>query len=407
MGFPASLAGSRVLNLGSLSPEDRDRFEDLGAAEVIEGTSPPDHGPAPPGGFDFIHCGALPVDGGQLLLLSELWRLAAPGASLLLGSRVLDEVDASRYLSVKATPASDLEWIPGRLALRWMVECSGFDLLHWFPEGPDLPQPAEPCAHLIARRSDRMPVFPEQAGSPLPELFTPAASPLESGEQLEQSAARLGPWVQGPFSLGGDLRIEGQMRSDLNWETIASELPPDLGGARVLDLGCNAGYNSFMLAARGAEYVLGCESSRFIEQARFLEGIYGSGVDFQATAWQQLEPQSQGRFDVVHCAGILHRELDPAGLMARLRELTAPGGTLLLGSTMLADPTMAELVRFVPRGHDGDREWRWVPGALALTAIAEAAGFEVSHRFGEVPGPRGEFDTISGYLRATRRKTYV
>jgi hypothetical protein len=69
---------------------------------------------------------------------------------------------------------------------------------------------------------------------------------------------------------------------------------------------------------------------------------------------------------------------------------------------MLADPTMAELVRFVPLGYDGDREWWWVPGALALSAIAEAAGFEVDCRFGEVPGPPGEFDTISGYLRATR-----
>ena len=243
---------------------------------------------------------------------------------------------------------------------------------------------------------------------PSPELFAsaPAARPRsECREQLEQSAARLGPWAQGPFLLGDDLRIEGQRRSDLSWETIAAELPPGLGGARVLDLGCNAGYNSFMFASRGAGYVLGCEPSRFIEQARFLEGIYGSGVDFQATAWQQLEPQIQGRFDLVHCAGMLHREPDPVGLMDRLHELTAPGGTLLLGSMMLADPAMAEHVRFVPLGYDGDSEWRWVPGALALSAIAEAAGFEVGARFGEAPGPPGELETVSGYLRATRRKT--
>jgi SAM-dependent methyltransferase len=224
----------------------------------------------------------------------------------------------------------------------------------------------------------------------------------ESEEQLEQRAAALGPWIQGPFLLGDNLRIEGQLRSDLSWRTIAAELSSDLSGARVLDLDSNAGYNSFMFAARGAEYVLGCESSRCIEQARFLEAIYGSGVDFQATTWQQLAPRSQGRFDLVHCAGILHRELDPVGLLARLHELTAPGGTLLLGSMMLADPTMAELVRFVPLGYAGDREWWWVPGALALSAIAEAAGFEVDRRFGEVPGPPGEFKTSSGYLRATR-----
>jgi tRNA (mo5U34)-methyltransferase len=240
---------------------------------------------------------------------------------------------------------------------------------------------------------------------PSPERFAPRPTPRarsESPEQIERNVARLGPWVQGPFLLGGSLRIEGQLSSDSSWRTIASGLPSDLSGARVLDLGCNAGYNSFMFSALGAEYVLGCEPSRFIEQARFLEAIYGSGVDFQATTWQQLEPRSQGRFDLVHCAGVLHRELDPVGLLARLHEMTAPGGTLLLGSMMLADPTLAELIRFVPLGYGGDREWWWVPGALALGATIEAAGFGVDRRFGEVPGPPGEFETTSGYLRATR-----
>jgi hypothetical protein len=165
-GLPASLAGSRVLNLGPLSPEDRHRFKGLGAEEVIEETSLLSQRPGPPGRFDFIHCGALPVSGRQLLVLSRLWRLAAPSASLLLGSRVLDDVQASRYLGVEATPASGLEWIPGRLALRWMVESSGFDVLHWLAEETVISVSSAPFAYLAARRSDRIPVFLEQAGSP-------------------------------------------------------------------------------------------------------------------------------------------------------------------------------------------------------------------------------------------------
>lgn len=173
-GLPASLAGSRVLNLGPLSPEDRHRFEGLGADGVIEETSPLGHRPGPPGGFDFIHCGALPVGGRQLLVLSRLWRLAAPSASLLLGSRVLDDVEASRYLGLEATSASGLEWIPGRLALRWMVESSGFDVLHWLAEETAIGDPSGPFAYLAARRSDRTPVFLEQARSPLGDDSSPA-----------------------------------------------------------------------------------------------------------------------------------------------------------------------------------------------------------------------------------------
>jgi hypothetical protein len=196
-GLPASLAGSRVLNLGPLSPEDRDRLEGLGAARVSEETSPLGNRPGPAGGFDFIHCGALPVGGRQLLVLSRLWHLAAPSASLLLGSRVLDDVEASRYLGVAATSASGLELIPGRLALRWMVECSGFDVLRWLAAKTVISDPSVPFAYLAARRSERIPVFVEHAGaasgddsSPAEEGGTNGAS-ANGGERDETHAQRV------------------------------------------------------------------------------------------------------------------------------------------------------------------------------------------------------------------------
>jgi hypothetical protein len=196
-GLPASLAGSRVLNLGLLGREDRDRFEGLGAEEIIEETSPLGDRPGPAGGFDFVHCGALPVDGRQLLVLSRLWRLAAPSASLLLGSRVLDDVEASRCLGVTATPASGFEWIPGRLALRWMVECAGFDVLRWLAAETVTGDPAVPLAYLTARRSDRIPVFFEHAGTASGDDSSPAeegranGASANGGERDETYAQRV------------------------------------------------------------------------------------------------------------------------------------------------------------------------------------------------------------------------
>jgi SAM-dependent methyltransferase len=183
---------------------------------------------------------------------------------------------------------------------------------------------------------------------------------------------------------------------------LGPEVPVDLAGSRLLDVGSNAGYDPFMFKLRGADHVLACEPFEFIEQALFLESVYRSGVDFQRIGWQQLDPDRHGSFDLVHCHGVLYHDLDPLGLLSRLWDMTVPGGTLLFGSMMHADSELAELVRFVPRAYYGDETWWFVPGRLALRAMIESAGFEVQGTFGEHPGPPGEFATLNGYVRAIR-----
>jgi SAM-dependent methyltransferase len=202
--------------------------------------------------------------------------------------------------------------------------------------------------------------------------------------------------------LGGDLVVGGTWRIDSRWANLDREVPDDLDGQRVLDIGSNAGYDPFMFSLRGASEVLGCEPFEFIEQAHFLESIYRRGVDFRQIGWQQLMPSEHGAFDLVHCHGVLYHEPDPCALVDRLYEMTAPGGTLLLGSMMLADPELTEMARFIPRAYFRDRTWWWIPGPLALRTMVEAAGFEFQRSFGDSQGPPGEFPTINGYLRAVR-----
>jgi len=231
----------------------------------------------------------------------------------------------------------------------------------------------------------------------LPEALEP-----EERARLVARAKELEPWLQGPFLLGGDLVVGGLWRIDTRWANLGEELPGDLGGKRVLDVGSNAGYDPFMFMLRGAGEVLACEPFEFIEQAHFLESLYRTGVDFRRIGWQELSQEEYGSFELVHCHGVLYHEVDPLGLLSRLFEMTAPGGTLLFGSMMLADPLLSEYSRYIPRAYFRDETWWWTPGPLAMRSMIEAAGFEVEGEFGQSDGPAGEFPTINGYFRAAR-----
>lgn len=231
----------------------------------------------------------------------------------------------------------------------------------------------------------------------LPETLSPAER-----DALIAQARELEPWLQGPFLLGGDLVVGGLWRIDTRWANLDEELPDDLGGIRILDVGSNAGYDPFMFKRRGAGEVIACEPFEFIEQAHFLESIYRSGVDFQRIGWQELSEERYGSFDLVHCHGVLYHEVDPMGLLTRLFEMTVPGGTLLLGSMMFGEPERSDLSRFIPRAYFRDDTWWWTPGPEALKAMITAAGFTVEGSFGESLGPDGEFPTINGYFRARR-----
>jgi SAM-dependent methyltransferase len=227
----------------------------------------------------------------------------------------------------------------------------------------------------------------------------PAELPAERRRELSDRADELEPWLQGPFYLGGDLVIGGAWRNDLRWDWIGDSVP-DLSGRRVLDVGSNAGYDPFMFHSRGAEHVLAVEPYDFIRQALFLEEVYRTGVEFQQIGWQQLDPEVHGRFDFVHCHGVLYHEPHPLALPQKLRSMIAEDGELLFGSIMLARPEVSEYARFVPDSYFGDETWWWVPGRLAMRWMLEAAGFADVEDLGVRPGVEGEFPVTTGYFRA-------
>jgi tRNA (mo5U34)-methyltransferase len=229
----------------------------------------------------------------------------------------------------------------------------------------------------------------------LPERLSP-----ERRAELAARAEELHPWLQGPFLLGGDLVVGGAWRTDGRWAVLAPEVSDDLSASRVLDVGSNAGYDAFMFNLRGAREVVACEPFEFHSQALFLESIYRTGVDFRQIGWEALDPGDHGRFELVHCNGVLYHERDPLLLLERLRAMLADDGLLLLGSMVLADLELADHMRFVPGSYYGDPTWWWVPGRMAIRRLLAQAGLRAEAEFGLAPGPPGEFATSTVYVRA-------
>lgn len=215
-------------------------------------------------------------------------------------------------------------------------------------------------------------------------------------------AEDLGPWLQGPFQLARGVVVEGLWRNDDRWYKLRDRLG-DLTGKRVLDIGSNAGYDAFAFKALGAREVVACEPFEFIEQARFLERVFRSGVEFRQIGWQRLDPAVDGTFDLVHCNGVLYHDADPLGMLKRLAELVAPGGEFLLGTMMLEDPEDDDKLRFVEKDYSGDGTWWFVPGREVAAGMLRAAGIDATLdpdlQYGALTGP---FGVVNGYLRGPR-----
>lgn len=98
--------------------------------------------PALHGTFDLILCNDLVHRVTEpLTLLRALRRMVGDGGVLVIGAMMIDDPERSEYLRfVPDRYAGDPSWwfVPGRLALRWLLQAAGFDVEAEFAqrEGP-------------------------------------------------------------------------------------------------------------------------------------------------------------------------------------------------------------------------------------------------------------------------------
>lgn len=93
----------------------------------------------------------------------------------------------------------------------------------------------------------------------LRRLTTISGSRLRASRQSQSTAHQrrsTKPVAQRPYRLF-DLAIDTEWRSDMKWQRIQGDLPPQ--AERVLDVGCGSGYHLWRLREKGYDSVLGID----------------------------------------------------------------------------------------------------------------------------------------------------
>lgn len=216
----------------------------------------------------------------------------------------------------------------------------------------------------MLRQDDRY--FPFiQRYLPMLQPFTQAPFPLPDGHIIQ------GPWL-------GDYKVHHFKLLNVTEETIR--------GKRILDVGCNAGFDTFLMASMQPSQVIGIEPSAFFFQALFLWAVYQApNVSFMRTRWQDISPANIGTFDLVNCQGIFYHEPHPQMLLDALFALLKPGGRLILETHVTIADDMNAL--FVERSFWGEENWWWIPSGRVMTAMLRASGYVDAEMIVRYPVP--------------------
>ncbi|MDQ2669897.1 MAG: TIGR04290 family methyltransferase [Gemmatimonadota bacterium] len=207
--------------------------------------------------------------------------------------------------------------------------------------------------------------------------------------------AALGPWFHNLHLPDGTQTAPDHFLGDFptfKWRTLAPHLPEDLTGWRALDIGCNAGFYSFELAARGADVVGIDADEHYLAQARWAAREFGvhDRVEFRRMQIYDLAHQGE-RFDLVLFMGVFYHlrypllGLDIVSRCVRrlmvFQTLTLPGKHVHEDTSdrPIEDRDALSLpgwprMSFIEQRFAGDPTNWWVPNHAGVQAMLRSAG---------------------------------
>jgi tRNA (mo5U34)-methyltransferase len=241
---------------------------------------------------------------------------------------------------------------------------------------------------------------------------------------LQSTLSELAPWFHNLHLPDGRQTAPDHPLGDFprfKWRRLAPHVPADLTGMRALDIGCNAGFYSFELAARGAEVLAIDVDEHYLHQGRWAaEQLDPHGrVDFRQMTVYDLAAREDG-FDLVLFLGVLYHlrypllALDVIAERVRgrliLQTLTMPGASPLTPPDdvaldereLLTEPGWPRTA-FIEGHMAGDPTNWWVPDDACVRALVRSIGQRVvatpAHEF-YICEPDPEHDHARYFRRA-------
>jgi SAM-dependent methyltransferase len=147
----------------------------------------------------------------------------------------------------------------------------------------------------------------------------------------------------------------------------------EVASGRLLDIGCNAGYNSIHAALKYRFSVTGVDIlPRHIEAARFLAALAGVSCEFELASAETFS--RPGEFDVVLHFGTLYHLPNPLLSLWRTFENLKLGGYLALETQVYDDPEDPRACYFM-YGQNNDETNFWALSTDVLKKNLELIGY--------------------------------
>ncbi len=222
-----------------------------------------------------------------------------------------------------------------------------------------------------------------------PEPFEPMQGPPKSGADKEtvlRKIAEVSFWFH-HIEMGHGIVTPGHQGSEDDPGTSRRliqmlDMPADLSGKTVLDIGAWDGLFSFEAERRNAARVLATDNFCRFDEASALgssgfnvaKEILASNVEFQERDVYDLSPETVGTFDVVLFLGVLYHLRHPLLALERIASVTKEMAIIESQFTQEYDDRPVACFYENDELANDPTNW-WVPNQSCIEAMIRSAGF--------------------------------
>jgi tRNA (mo5U34)-methyltransferase len=214
--------------------------------------------------------------------------------------------------------------------------------------------------------------------------------------ETARRVSELGDWFHN-LDLNGVATAPAHFLGDfprIKWHQIEAEIPENLVGATVLDIGCNAGFYCLEMKKRGASRVVGVDvDDRYLSQARFAASVLGMDIEFVKCSVYNVQ-EIPGQFDYVLFMGVFYHLRYPLyaldNIVKKVRQRLI-FQTMVRGS--MASPHLREdytfwnkavfenpdfpCMYFIEKKYAGDPTNWWIPNHGGMESMLRSSGLEI------------------------------